>query len=987
MTERTVAIRVEVDGAEAASSQLANIIQQRDALLKKSSVSLNLDQARRSADSVSAASSGAVRDMNALASAIAGKAIAPLQQYQAMLSGVVRAGTVLGPSLVSSLSNVSTEFQRQVDLAKFWGTSGYMYSGVNSLKAALGNFVATSGSGFTRWLEGASASLTRYRAALVVAAGSMISVASAAAMSSKASQNYIQSTLNTGLMQRKLTDRAAAETWIQEAQGVDWSAGRGERMGTFQTILARNPYISQEAAQRATEDFEKYYYANQEMLKKKGVTSAEQLALEVSSAEFSQDRATELGFALDFAKRTPQARMGYIREETSKYNMEDITATRPEQVLSKRLTATTAAMGDAVIPVLNKVLGAFIKLSDVIGKIPGLGAAMGWAAVLTGVAASALLVVSVIGSLVPGLMTVVGLMQKASIATRMMSVAQWALNVAMSANPLGIVIIAVAALVASLYVLEKKFGLVTKAWHAFSDSSIGKGIIGYIESGKKALKDMLDTIGSGGLSGVLKIGFDALMATSPVLKTIASIVDFLWDIWSNGSILNDLISAATTIWQKMEEFLRGLWNTIQGGVQYIKDGLGITKKEAETKYEKAVETAGGIRYYNEKNKKGWYTPEGTPVPEDQVPSYLTRAFKEYQESPASVIDGLWNWLIGGFQDLIEAIKNLPGTISAAIKSWFPGAGGSEDKDRSPAETQAGLAVEAKAPGAYVMGPNSQKISPSQWPMQYLFDRTGEFGSKTVYGPGGAELGTVQDFMTREAAMDTLLQAAKADGKPSDVPGISFSEDTWLDLLNSNRQTYPAAQELYDRLASSSEGVEIKSDKFGNEYLAPTAPETFKNQGTMYVSPSKEYGKQDVWNASGPVKTGFATKEEAQEYINNLTKSGQTETSSLAKGGQIEVTGLLIGHGGEEVNPAKVVVGGKTTLEKINDMFLGGAVSRQSIMFAPNTTININVDKINSDVDLEKAIAKAGDEFDRKLLFRLRGALESTSMRGIGYLRG
>jgi hypothetical protein len=272
-------------------------------------------------------------------------------------------------------------------------------------------------------------------------------------------------------------------------------------------------------------------------------------------------------------------------------------------------------------------------------------------------------------------------------------------------------------------------------------------------------------------------------------------------------------------------------------------------------------------------------------------------------------------------------------------------------------------------------------------MQYLFDRTGEFGSKTVYGPGGAELGTVQDFMTREAAMDTLLQAAKADGKPSDVPGISFSEDTWLDLLKGNRQTYPAAQELYDRLASGTEGVEIKSDKFGNEFLAPTAPETFKNQGTMYVSPSKEYGKQDVWNASGPVKTGFATKEEAQEYINNLTKSGQTETSSLAKGGQIEVTGSLIGHGGEEVNPAKVVVGGKTTLEKINDMFLGGAVSRQSIMFAPNTTININVDKINSDVDLEKAIAKAGDEFDRKLLFRLRGALDSTSTRGIGYLRG
>jgi hypothetical protein len=42
-------------------------------------------------------------------------------------------------------------------------------------------------------------------------------------------------------------------------------------------------------------------------------------------------------------------------------------------------------------------------------------------------------------------------------------------------------------------------------------------------------------------------------------------------------------------------------------------------------------------------------------------------------------------------------------------------------------------------------------------------------------------------MTKDAAMDALLQAAKADGKPSDIPGISFSEDTWLDLLKGSRQ--------------------------------------------------------------------------------------------------------------------------------------------------------------------------------------------------------
>jgi hypothetical protein len=46
-----------------------------------------------------------------------------------------------------------------------------------------------------------------------------------------------------------------------------------------------------------------------------------------------------------------------------------------------------------------------------------------------------------------------------------------------------------------------------------------------------------------------------------------------------------------------------------------------------------------------------------------------------------------------------------------------------------------------------------------------------------------------------------------------------------------------------------------------------------------------------------------------------------------------------------------------------------------------------VDRIDSDIDLERALAKAGDEFDRKLMFKLRNLLDSGSLRGIGYLRG
>jgi len=73
---------------------------------------------------------------------------------------------------------------------------------------------------------------------------------------------------------------------------------------------------------------------------------------------------------------------------------------------------------------------------------------------------------SVLGSLLGGMATFVGLISKLGFVTKLAAAAQWVLNVALTANPIGIAIMAIAGLVAGLYLLEKKFGLVTKAWNA-----------------------------------------------------------------------------------------------------------------------------------------------------------------------------------------------------------------------------------------------------------------------------------------------------------------------------------------------------------------------------------------------------------------------------------------------------------------------------------------------------------------------------------------
>jgi len=62
-------------------------------------------------------------------------------------------------------------------------------------------------------------------------------------------------------------------------------------------------------------------------------------------------------------------------------------------------------------------------------------------------------------------------------------------------------------------------------------------------------------------------------------------------------------------------------------VQYLKDGLGITKSEAKEKYMTASEMSGGIEYFDEEGKKGWFDKQGNAVPEDKVPGYLQRLMK------------------------------------------------------------------------------------------------------------------------------------------------------------------------------------------------------------------------------------------------------------------------------------------------------------------------------------------------------------------------
>lgn len=549
MSERQVVIGVNLQGAGGALDQLIKIREQRDALLKAQNIRLNvntagMEQAQRAAMQAQRASNDALRDMALLGGAIGTKAIGPTAQLSVGLAAALAMVSKLGPSMASSLQRANTEFARQRTLAEFWGKAGYLNSGVEAFKANLASFLAGSGGGFSKWLQNTSASLSAYKTGLVASAAAMVGVASAAAMSSKSAQNYIKSVFESRTMYRKLGEGPeldSAKAWVEEGQDTAWSAGRESRMSTFSSLLRKNPHFGAEEAKGATESLEKYFFHHRELLQKSGIGSTEALASALSAQTLSGEHAETFRdlLGLGFETLAPRARFARLGKETQGLNMEQEVEERPETALAFKLGKATQSFGDVTMGPLNTVLNLFLQITESASKIPHLPQIAGWAVVLTGAAASGAVLLSVLAPLAPVLGAVIGLVTKASLVTKGLAVAQWALNIAMSANPIGLAIVGIAALIAGLIILEKKFGLVSKAWAAMKAGAANLG----------------NAFNEGGAGGVIKLALGALVANSPQIKLIMFIVDFLKKVWQNSETLNKLLSSGVTIWQQIGQII------------------------------------------------------------------------------------------------------------------------------------------------------------------------------------------------------------------------------------------------------------------------------------------------------------------------------------------------------------------------------------------------------------------------------------------------
>ena len=156
------------------------------------------------------------------------------------------------------------------------------------------------------------------------------------------------------------------------------------------------------------------------------------------------------------------------------------------QLAKNNMEAFKIAIGNGLIPAMTPMISLLTQgvkwVSGIAQKFPGAASVLGTAAVSIAIFCGAVGALSTLAGTVQTVATFVQWAKEAGLATRIWTGIQWAWNAAMTANPVGVVIMGIAALIAIGYVLYQN-------WDTISSFAATMW-----EGGKQAIADFCGTI-------------------------------------------------------------------------------------------------------------------------------------------------------------------------------------------------------------------------------------------------------------------------------------------------------------------------------------------------------------------------------------------------------------------------------------------------------------------------------------------------------------
>lgn len=548
---------------------------------------------------------------------------------------------------------------------------------------------------------------------------------------------YAKSALQTAEAQRlnidMIKDQLGAQTSLTSfiAQGGQTSGTSKQGRGDLMALMAMTGYKDENEMKKAAENAEKIMSSTfGQQLAKFGVNNEEEL-LKVLSGPM--DENSDIGRVVK-SKFPEMFKAGTLATEKIKVQSESKFAFQSDAVVeaeARRRLASKAlekmssgvvkdkdsyrvaakdfsttfsdlsqSIGDTVRPaalMITQLMTSIMKLVNIAPEIPilitvvlGLGVAF-----------------STLGSVLP-LVT--------SSITKM--------SASLLANPIGLAVIAVVALVVILSSLEKRFGLFTKAWEKFSNSEIGKDIIATVKAildyfGLLGEGDFLSGLGAGimkvagfignlfdqfdaiykmvkggDIAGALKGGLALALKISPVGMT-ASFVEalrpgkrvqdmILYVLQKMKDLWDGFTRWLTGIWEvvdkllepilKLKEYLQGVYEKMFGGEG--KSGSALTtavseeiKKNpafaglSEAQQEYLARTASGEKYW--KNDETGEYKYGATSPGEGWRDYTAEGSTQISMGEAI---GISSNLIDEAKKIADNLKNPKGMLNGGVST-------------------------------------------------------------------------------------------------------------------------------------------------------------------------------------------------------------------------------------------------------------------------------------------------------------------------------
>jgi hypothetical protein len=648
--------------------------------------------------------------------------------------------------------------------------------------------------------------------------------------------------LHENLVRIMGTDASGTILSWAEAGNEIWHTSETARLAIANELAYMG--VAEDKIAEMGEAIELYYEKNDALLKSKGVAGSEDLAKKIAEGiatgsgeelkrilgdnAFSADELTKemdrlrysnikYAFATEEVVKK-QALQNIITKKLQK-DIEGFTAQATSfddqmGLLANNMNKFFESIGKVLIPYATKALSVVNSIIGVLMQIPGIevfAVLAGGAVLLTSTLLSLVFVLGMAAGGFLSLLEAIQVIKQLTVVTKLITAAQWLWNIALSANPIGIVIIAAAALAAAIYLIYKRTDLFQRAWKALSGMDMS------------------------GLSGFINI----------ILAGLGSAVNsalMLWGILSRASgKLNSKLGLNLSMpgWVDALLMILGPQYLVVKGVYDILKAL----------WPKFVYWLGSL-----------------------MPNWLKTVF--------GAISDFWDWLKDKWGDLLA----MPENIAQAIKKAMPGLGGQEAKEGTALDEE--IIKAAQSSGGLSNITDEQRKWITAYGRKYGLGETGPEIEEALGGKTGLEMG----FSSLN--MEKAREAAAYYGNPQPAAVVQAASSATTPIASIEDAKDDMAEDVQDAV----------TDATGSETAGEVAGRAVENINTSPV---------------GLLGEGLSAG--TNPFAWGLGKLGGAALQQLDEGGQVLSDGPVYIHEDEEVNPAKVVRGGETVLEKLTGL--------------------------------------------------------------------